>query len=410
MSKQSVINEFLKTLKDGAYKLIDSSIETEPKTYSAVLPMCIDRMIASELQYKEIEPKEGTFDIDNGFKISRYSNGDICGRPHMLRKDGEHIVSVDYDRHSIFYYDDNFNLYKKYYTADNSHNRYPKCLAITEDRIFVGTVYNRVICIDKNTKDVLWEFGEYNRRGKCSDGKIGRPTNIEVLSNGNIVVSTYDGVGDSNRYYGTLEEFDKDGNWVKTLLQDTNGGLGADIQTHYPQSIRIYNDIIYVGKSNEIDVFNYNNGDLEFIQTIRKPSNAEVEDLNLKDFVIEDGILYIISTSIKKVVGFDTQTQQIVFSSGHFRYEGYANSGHEGNALNYPYGLMVEDGKIYVADTSNYQIIEVFRNDYTNPQYELPQNIDLIYTSQDLDEDFRTNVPIGVKPDNLHIVYKEKLQ
>ena len=362
------------------------------------------------VNYDELSPIDGTYVVDNGLKLDRYETPSICSRPYRIDTDGDFIIVADHDKSAIFYVDKSFNLHKKYYTGDVSENRYPRCMVATNDKLYVGTDYNRLFCIDKATSNVDWDFGTYGSRGKCSDGKIGEVMQIQVLSDGKLVIATYEGAGDANRYYGTVELFENDGSWIKTLLQDEGTGYGADLQTHYPQTIRVYGDTVYVGKSNEIDVFTYDsaNQDLTFIQTIRKPTNSGVDDLGLRDFVIVDDILYVTTPNLKKVVGFNLVTGEVEFSVGHFNYESTSTVKHEGNGLNYPDGIVVVDEHIYVADSSNYNVVEIFRDDYIYPQYDVPTNIDIIYSSLELDGN-TAKVLVGEEPPKLNLVYKNKV-
>jgi len=402
-----MLKDFFEKLKSGELIVVNpQNIDRKCRPSSAMLDMCIDEMADSLVEHNEFSPVEGTYVVDNGYRLGRYTDDSICQRPFRLDKDGDYIVSADHDRHAIFYYDKEFNLQKKYYLGDVSDNRYPKCVAISETKLFVGTDYNRIICIDKVTGDVDWAFGTYGHRGKCSEGYIGEVMQIQLLSTGNLLVATYEGAGDLNKYYGTLEEFAPDGTWVKTHLQYNRSGQGVDGETRYPQSLRIYDDIVYVGKSNEIDVFSYADGELTYAQTIRKPSNSGVDDLSLRDFVIEDGILYITSPGLKKVVGFDLNTHTLTFSAGIYSYEASGGIKHTGNGMNYPDGIVIVDGHIYIADTSNYNITEVFKDNFIYPEYDIPENIsEVIYSSLEMDGR-KGIVPVGEEPPKLTMFYR----
>jgi len=405
-----MINEFIDELRNGSLVVVNpATVGSRCEIASAMTPMCLDELKESVIEYKELEPIDGTYIVDNGYKLGRYTDPSICTRPYMLDKDGEYIVSVDHDKHSIFYFDKNFNIHSKYYTGENSDNRYPRSVAITDTKLYIGTDYNRLLCIDKATREVDWEFGVYGSRGKCVDGKIGECMQVQVLSNGNILVGTYDGAGDAGLYYGTLEEFDADGNWIKTHLEYEGTGLGVDMQTKYIQSIRVYDDVVYVGKLDEIDIFKYENGELTYIQTIRKPSNSGVDELNLRDFVIDGDILYLTAPNLKKVIGFNLIDQSVDFSVGKYSYESVGGIPHAGNGFNYPMGIVVVDGHIYVADSSNYNIVEVFKDDYIYPKFEVPVNIELLYSSNKIEDDSTVATPVGEEPANLHIVYKEQV-
>ena len=403
-----MIVDFLDKIRNGQLRVIDPSIlDRKCNPPSAMLPMCVDEMKQSVLNEANLKPIEGSYMVDNGLRLSRYLDSSVCYRPYRIDKDGDYIVVADHDKHSIFYFEKNFNLKKKYYLGAVSENRYPRCVCPTEDKIFVGTDYNRVICLDKDTEDVLWDFGVYNSRGKCSDDKIGEVMQIQEMPNGNIAIATYDGAGDANKWYGTVELFDTDGNWIKTLLSFDIDGEGTHLETYNPTSLRIYGDKMYVGKRNEIDIFYINDNDISFISTIRKPPSSGIEDLDLRDFVIDNGILYITSPKMKKVIGFNILTQKLEFSAGVFSYENSSSTPHKGNGLNYPDGIVLIDDHIYVCDSSNYNVTEVFRDDFMHPQYNIPQDVDIVYSSLPIDDDV-VKTPVGEEPPELYVTYREK--
>ena len=403
-----MIVDFLDQIKNGQLRVINPSIlDRKCNPPSAMLPMCVDEMKQSVLNDARLKPIDGSYVIDNGLRLSKYLDTSVCYRPFRIDKDGDYIIVADHDKHSIYYFEKNFNLKKKYYLGGVSENRYPRCVHATSDKLYVGTDYNRVICLDKGTEEILWDFGQYNSRGKCSDNKIGEVMQIQEIPNGNIAIATYDGAGDANKWYGTVELFDTDGNWIKTLLQYKIDGEGTHLETQYPTSLRIYEDKMYVGKRNEIDVFSISDNDLTFITTIRKPPASGVDDLDLRDFVIDGDILYITSPKMKKVIGFNMTTQRLEFSAGIFSYENSSSMPHKGNGLNYPDGIVLVDGHIYVCDPNNYNVTEVFRDDFIHPQYDIPQNVNIVYSSLPIG-DGTVKTPVGEEPPELYITYKEK--
>jgi len=407
-----MLKEFFTSIKNDEIRVISpSAMSRECNTPSAMLPLCVDEMMKNIVNYSELKPIDGTYVVDNGFRLGRYKNPDVCSTPWGLEMDGEHFVSIDYSKSYIYYFDEDSVLVHGYKVNKNSDNR--SCISATfnDTHIFVGTYYNRFLAIDKDTGDVAWEFGKYNSRGKCSDNKIGKVYNLGIAPNGNVLVLTYDGAGDANRYYGTLEEFDTDGNWIKTLLENKGSGLGSNLETYNPKAIQVIDDVIYVGKNNEIDVFFYDEDDgLAYIKTIRKPASAGVDDLDLSDFTLKGDLLYVLSNNMRKVIGFNVITGNVEFSAGAFSYEAGSDIPHKGNGLNSPKNLVVkDDGRMYVSDYSNYNIIEIFKDDYIHPDYPIPENIDILYSSVTRNEDTGLfDVPVGEEPPTLHLTYRLK--
>ena len=404
-----MIGEFLQEILDGKLRVIDPTILDKNRIApSAMTAMCTRELKKDIKNFREIKPTAGSYVVDNGFRLGRYANPDVCSTPVALEFDEGCIVSVDYNKSYIYYFEQDSSLRKSYKVNENSDNRTPMCADFTEDNIYVGTYYNRLISINKDTKDVAWEFGTYNSNGKCSDGKIGRVYDIDQVDNGNLIVAVYDGQGDAGRRYGTLEEFKADGTWVKTLLQDAGSGKGSDLETHYPRAVQVIGSTIYVGKSDDIDVFTYDADDgLTYVKTIRKPANAGVDELDLRDFTIVGDILYILSANMKKIIGFNLLNSVVTFAVGHYNYEASSTIKHEGNALNRPAGLLLlEDGTMYVADEGNYNITQVFDDDYIHPTYDVPSNIEVLYSSIPI-VDGVASVPVGEEPPTLALVYKE---
>jgi hypothetical protein len=407
-----MISEFLQEILDGKLKVVDpATVDSRVIVPSAMTNMCLNELKKDVKNFIELKPISGSYVVDNGLRLNRYLNPDVCYQPWGIYEDEECIASVDYGKSYIYYFEMDASLRKSYKTNENADNRSPISADFDDTNIFCGTYYNRLISINKDTKEVEWEFGTYNSRGKCSDGKIGKPYKIKTATSGNLLVLTSDGAGDADRYYGTLEEFDKDGNWIKTLLQDSGTGLGSNLETHYPRSLYVDGDTVYVGKSDDIDVFTYDVDDgLAYVKTIRKPASSGVSDLDLTDFLIDGDTLYVLSANMEKVIGFNIVTGVIEFSVGHFHYENSSLAEHEGNAMNSPRGLLLtSEGKLFVSDASNCNICEVFRSDYIHPRYEVPENIEIIYSSQELNGDNTTNSKIGKEPENLRIVYKDIL-
>jgi hypothetical protein len=52
-------------------------------------------------------------------------------------------------------------------------------------------------------------------------------------------------------------------------------------------------------------------------------------------------------------------------------------------------------------------VIEVFRDDYIHPKYDIPLNINVISSSAEFDTDGRVSTAVGEQPQNLQIVYNE---
>ena len=398
----TLLPDFLQLLLDGSYKVVDASVQTRPALQSAVLPNCLSEMKKSLIQYKELEPTN--YVVDNGLKVSRLLNSRTVTNPYSIAIDGTDFVLADYNK-GITIFDENFSV-KQMHIMNTAPYLYPRKVAITDTHYIIGTNGYMLLGMNKTTGAIDWEFGTYNVRGKAMDGLLGRVYGIDILSNGNIMVATYDGAGDLNKYNGTVEEFDANGVWVKTHLQYDNTGMGADNETLNPRSLRVYNDVVYIGYDNRIDVFAYDSvtDTLNYQTAITAPNNSTVLNLALTDFVIDNGVLYIVSQSLKKVVGFDLTTRGVVFSVGHYKLEYVAGMVHEGNAMNDPLGIVVAGGKIYVADAGNYQVIEVFSNDYIYPTYDIPAGADIIYSSTPI-ENGTVATPVGTTPPNLHIVY-----
>jgi len=408
-----MVSDFLQEIIDGKLRVIDpKTLSSQCRSVSSAIPnMCLGELKKDVIEYAEIEPTKGSYVVDNGLRLNRYKNPDVCSTPWGLEMDGEQIVSIDYSKSYIYYFDENSVLVRGYRVDENSDNR--SCISATfnDTHIFVGTYYNRFLAIDKDTGDVAWEFGKYNSRGKCSDNKIGKVYNLGIAPNGNVLVLTYDGAGDANRYYGTLEEFDTDGKWIKTLLENKGSGLGSNLETYNPKAIQVIDDVIYVGKNNEIDVFSYDEDDgLAYIKTIRKPASAGVDDLDLSDFTLKGDLLYVLSNNMRKVIGFNVITGNVEFSAGAFSYEAGSDIPHRGNGLNSPKNLVVkDDGRMYVSDYSNYNIIEIFKDDYIHPDYPIPENIEILYSSVTRNEETKMfDVPVGEEPPTLHLTYRLK--
>jgi len=405
------IEEVLLKLKSNEYKVIDNTTREAQLMQSAFAPMCLDNLLSSNLNYVSLEPYD--FEVDDGLKLSYYVNTSITNTPFKIDYIDDYIAIADRGIHKISLFSEDFNL-KKYYkttieTYDDSH---PICFCSDDENIYIGTQYNRILALKKDTKEKLWSFGKKYSRGSCADDVIGRVTNMQMLPNGNIIMSTYDGAGSEGNLNGTVEEFDNQGNYVKTHLQYISSGEGSDNETRYPLSIRVYDDIVYVGKSDSIDVFRYDdeNSDLEYVDTIRKPSNSNIDDLGLYDFVIKGDIIYIVAPNMKKVVGFNMVTGAVEFSVGCYDYEAYSGFIHKGNAMNYPVGICVmNDDKIIVCDSSNKSVVQIFRDDYIHPKYDVPQNINVISSSASFDDDGRVSTPVGEKPNNLQIVYTKNI-
>jgi len=398
----TLLPDFLQLLLDGSYKVVDASVQTRPALQSAVLPNCLTEMKNSLIEYKELEPSN--FTVDNGLKVSRLLNPKTITSPYCLEQDGTDYVLADYSK-GITIFDENFAV-KKMHIMNAAPHLYARRVAVTDTHYIIGTNGYMLLGMNKSTGVIDWEFGVYNSRGKAMDGKLGKVYGIATMSNGNIMVATYDGAGDLDHYNGTVEEFDANGVWIKTHLQYDNTGMGADNETLNPRSLRVYNDTVYVGLDNRIDVFAYDAvaDTLTYQTAITPPNDSTILDLKLTDFVIDGNILYIVSGSLKKVVGFDLTTRQIMFSVGHHRLEYVAGMEHEGNAMNNPISVLVNNGKIYVCDAGNYQILEVFSDDYIYPTYDIPVGANVIYSSLPI-ENGSVATPVGATPPNLHIVY-----
>ena len=403
-----MISDFMQEIIDGNLVVVDKgSLDSKCSVSSAITPMCLKALKKEIVIYKEIEPVKGSYVIDNGFRLGRYTDSEVCSVPVRLYTDEGFTVSVDKSKSSIFYFDKHAVLEKVYTVDKTSENRNPVCAGFSDTTIFIGTEYNRLIAIDKNSGDVIWEFGEYNSRGRCKDGKIGSVYSIKIARNGNLLVLTHDGAGENKHYYGTLEEFSKDGTWKRTLLYHKGTGLGSKNETFYPVALQCLEDIVYVAKEESIDVFSYMEDGLIYERTIRKPATIGVENLGITDFSIHDNLLYVLSRNMKKVVCFDMVTGKILFNVGHYNYESASFIIHEGNAMNNPTGMLVTDDHILVADSSNYNIIEIFRDDYIYPKYNIPKGISLLYASLDMTDDNRVKIKVGEEPPTLHIVYKK---
>jgi hypothetical protein len=404
-----MINDFLHLIKSGDYKVVDAAINTEPKTYSAVLPMCIDRMIASQLKFVELEPYDYGI-IENGFMCGYYADSSITNKSHAMFVDEDTIITGDRDGQRINVYDSNMVLMRQIKTNVDGGMLYPFCAAATENSYLSGGYYKQIASFNKDDGSVEWVFGTYNSRGKCKDGKLGDVRKIDVLDDGNIILAVYDGADETDIYRGTVELFDTDGNYIKTLLEYKTTGDASIGEIYNPRDITHVGNTVYIGSSTRVDIMEYDSEsqELSHINTIRKPQDVDVGELDLNSFCIDGDIMYIVSPAMVKVIAFNMITGDIEFAVGHYNYEAYSGAVHEANALNSPYGIAVINGRIFVSDLSNRYIVEVFRDDYIHPKYDIPENINVVSVSAEFNEDGRTNSPAGIEPPVLQLLYTEK--
>ncbi len=206
----------------------------------------------------------------------------------------------------------------------------PYGIASNKGRIYVvDTIQNNVAIFDlvKQTYEIL--------PGSKGQGKLKKPINIAVASDGNVFVA--------DTFRKEVMMYDEMGNFVRAY--------GKDIQMK-PVDVAVDDKNIYALdiSNNEIKVIDRQSGDLagsigkgsETQQGLSLPTNLTMD---------KDGYLYVTNAGTGKVVKLDRD--------GHIVHT-FGGLGDSFGEFGRPRGISVDDkGRIYVADASH-QNVQIF--------------------------------------------------
>ncbi|MEW5759598.1 MAG: DUF835 domain-containing protein [Candidatus Thermoplasmatota archaeon] len=310
---------------------------------------------------------------------------------HSVAVGKERIIVGDAGNHRIQIFDNLMNYIQTLGVdgqigTDNEHFYSPRGVVIGklngEDVICIADTYNHRV--------QLFDILGYHIRTLGITGQSGKDAFHFNSPRGVAVIDNRIYVGDTKNH--RVQIFDSFGNYINTI--GVSGESGSDnIHFNNPYGIAVDEDsYLYVADSsnNRIQIFNSTYSYKHtIIGLLNNPRGVAVEkEGNVKKIYIADSYNHII-----KIYKYEKDNTSLIGTIG------AGKTGKDNEHFNYPYGIALGDGKIFVADTDNHrvQIFDKFGRYSTTLgkyKYEQPTNF-YLYSPRGIAVDSQSNIYIA---------------
>lgn len=228
-----------------------------------------------------------------GTAVSSHRDG-IISRPSCLRMVNGEIWVGSYGK-PIARFDTNFSFLGYWVGKYADPNReadgyaYVRSFAVDEenDRIYIAMeVRHMVRAFRLSDGAFIWQFGN-GQAGHLEDSKLYNPQDVELLPNGNVLITSYNGYGydpDDDIEgigHGHVSEFSGlTGSLVKSRIMYLTNGNGWQHEVSNPNRARIQADgRLYVSAYNRHHISVWNPETWEYIATYSKPAGFDIDGI-----------------------------------------------------------------------------------------------------------------------------------
>lgn len=277
----------------------------------------------------------------------------------------------------------------------------------TDNKVAIASWSRHIIRVyDKLTGVKLFQIGQYDDAGNVADNKLYYPRRALWLPNGNLLVCSHQGSGQSATGEGHLSEYNgTTGEFIATRLKyydDGDSKIGKDI-VYLPIDIKLHDDYLWVAEFGRSRILKINLTTWLVEDIFYAPHGTNINGTWAIN-ITSDNVLVCAATESQRLVGIDLTTRAAVFNialcTGNFRDVIEVSPGYlavtEWNAQ-----------ALYVVTTSDK--IKVAYEPYTIPEgfqialETVPANYDLTTNLLSIDID-----KIDCIPDQLVINYRNQ--
>ena len=314
-------------------------------------------------------------------------------RPTSIRKVGEEYwVSNYYTNIAVF--DDNFSYLggpgDVYYGNHTLPNRiaYVHDFVLNQDLNSLYVVSRGYHVIKRFDKTTTGEWLEMWKSGTGSPGDVENdqfysPSSIDMLPNGNLIVSIYNGKGanDANGNNGSVVEVDADtGDIIKTYIYYKESGNPWDNEIHNPSWVRVINGDVYISSfgKNLVGVWRYNGASdtLEYKTSFTKPSGIEYGSIYPIGLTVDvdNNLINIVCNGPKTIVGMGLDDHDIKYYVGDQEWDDRLNGKNNIAAFQDVRGCESYGSELVVCDYGNNRVQVVPKQPFVtvNCDFEIP--------------------------------------
>lgn len=332
-------------------------------------------------------PPVGWYQSNHGVVSSYYNKNEGCNDPVKILRllDGNYLV-INYSSQCAIFSPDFLFLEWLPFGSYGNQMSVPGAYGnlrggdINADNTRLALVsygYHTIKCFDYLTGQELWSFGD-GTPGNASDGRVYNPRDAVWLPNGNLMISSYNGRGDTaiGPYnVGFVAELDgATGALVEVHLEyGPGGGFSNRLECYYPTGLAMFDDHLYVCSygCDEIGCFDVAVG-FEYVRTYKKPAIVNEDGVNPSACCKgADGELIVYSAGLKEIAGLSLATGDLLWHAGIAGFDAFSVPKNQPHELWDVYGIIWDDSKqvTLAADYGNRRIQALSQNNTANIQY-----------------------------------------
>lgn len=308
-----------------------------------------------------------------GTAVSAYRDG-LINRPSCIR-----IVNGEFWIGSyslpIARFDSNFSFlgywighHKDPRNEPDSYN-YVRSFAVdTEnDRIFICMEWRHMVrAFRLSTGELLWQYGSTSA-GHLKDNQLYNPQDIELLPNGNVLITGYNGYGydpdtdEEGTGHGHVSEFSGlTGSLIKSRVMYKTNGNGWKHETSHPSRARILADgRLYISSYNKHHMGVWNPETWEYIETYSKATGFDTDAIYPRGMTLSlDGTeLVTVCNGPKMLVTIGVDDRDYKWHVGHSEWDDRKQGLHRIGAFQDIWDVIaIAPDKYLVADYGNQRI------------------------------------------------------
>jgi len=362
-------------------------------------------------------PPDGWDQLNCGVVTSYYNHNEGCNDPVKILRllDGNYLVLNYSAQCALFSPDLLFLEWLPFGRSGNpltvsdayGHLRGGDINADNTKLALVNYDYHLIRCFDYLTGQVLWSFGD-GTAGNASDGRVYNPRDAVWLPNGNLMISSYNGRGDTaigTYNVGFIAELDgATGALVEVHLEYGPGaGFFNRLECYYPTGLAMFDNHLYIcgyGRD-EIGCFDVSSG-FEYARTYKKPAIIDENGVNPAACCKGPGESIIVySAGMKQLAALSLATGELLWYSGFPGFDAVARPRDQPHELWDVYGLIWDEAKqvTLAADYGNRRIQALSQNNTVTIQYSVTPpagGYHLVQMSQGYDPATQTmNIPVN---------------
>lgn len=417
-----LFKKILKKLSTKEFKIVDSGGKNTlpPLIIDEIIKECDNRIEHERFYLNKSQNKDF-------IKCNHYIDSSI-NTPRKIQKvtiDNEVHFLVSSYRKNLYLFDKNWNFLREVLIyGDLSHKNKIRdienfYLDIENDLLFVLTRRHYLKIFKFSTQEEVGSYGVLDSSGNYWENKLYTPKSIVPLENGNVLIANYYGYPDKDEngnpvgeyYRGTIIEVDwRNNSVVRVVATYKENGSPFSGNVSRPKVLKKHENTFYVSDEKDfICAYTLENGEFVFQKIYKKPQNVLFDSLGITDFDVTDKEIIVACNNLDMIVGLDKESGVVTFSSGFHKLENFKKSQYTPNALYSPMSVVESDGKIFVADSSNWRIQEQYRKNYQIMDINIPKDIEIIHSTKKMTENNEIIVHYNDNTLFVDIFYRSKV-